>query len=117
MPIDITSLTYEELLELKHVIVERLRHLDSIRPQNQVLQFRPGDEVNFGHQSQGKQTGTLLDINEKAATVITRSGQKWKVSPKRLRKVIKPKVSTTKTSKITEIRTKENDDNGELPSA
>ena len=117
MPVDIDSLTYEELLELKHIISERLKHLDSIKPQSQVLQFKPGDEVNFAHQRQGKQTGTLLDISEKSATVITRSGQKWKVSPHLLRKVIQRKTSTAKTTKITDIRIKELDNDGELPPA
>ncbi len=111
MPIDIDSLTYEELLELKHIIVERLKHLDSIKPQNQVLQFRPGDEVNFAHQRRGRQTGTLLEIDDKAATVITKSGQKWKVSPNLLRKIIKSKTIISKTSKITDIKSKDKDDN------
>ena len=117
MTIDIESLSYEELLELKHIIVERIKHLNSIRPQNQIMQFRPGDEVNFAHQRQGRQTGTLLEIDERTATVITKSGQKWKVSPHLLRKVITPKTGAVDTSKITEIRKKDKNDNGELPSA
>lgn len=103
MPIDIESLNYEELLELKHVITERLKHLDSLTPQKRIMQFTPGDEVNFSHRTQGRQTGTLLKFNDTTATVITKSGQKWNVSPHLLKKVVPPKKNPPKSSKIIDI--------------
>jgi len=104
MTINIESLTYEELLELNHIIVERLKFLDSMSTQKQMSQFNPGDEVSFAHPSQGRQTGTLLKYNKKTVTIITNSGQKWNVSPHLLRKVIRTRDDSKKAGKIIDIK-------------
>ncbi len=90
MVIKIESLSYEELLELNHIIVERLKYLDALNIQEQMKVFSPGDKVSFSHPSQGRLTGTLLKYDTKTVTIITQSGQKWNVSPNLLRKVVKP---------------------------
>jgi len=43
MKIDIDSLSYDELFELNHKIVERLKFLDSMHTHKEMMQFSPGD--------------------------------------------------------------------------
>ena len=88
MSIDIDSLSYEELLELQHLISQKLKSIESGQPPKQNWKFNQGDKVSFSHPTLGTQTGTLLNYREKTVTVITRNGQKWDVSPHLLRKVI-----------------------------
>jgi len=86
MKIDLDSMSYHELLNLNHKIVERLRFLDSIRTHKEMMQFNRGDRVSFDTHDHGTLTGILVKYNRKTVTVITDSGQKWNVSPLHLRK-------------------------------
>ena len=87
MKIHIDSLSYDELVELNHKIVERLKFLDQMHAHKEMMQFTPGDQVSFEPPGRGKQIGTLVKYNKKTVTVITESGHKWNVSPHLLRKV------------------------------
>ncbi|MDA2918478.1 hypothetical protein MYX76_03110 [Desulfobacterota bacterium AH_259_B03_O07] len=96
MTIDIDRLSEEELIELNHRIVERLKFLESMHTHNEMMQFSPGEQVSFEPSGRGRQIGTLVKFNKKTVTVITDSGQKWNVSPHLLSKVkntTKPKSS------------------------
>jgi len=104
MKVDIESLSYDELLELNEIIVERLKFLDSVNTHQKMMQFCPGDEVSFDTPNQGRQTGILTKFNKKTVTVMTGSGRKWNVSPHLLNKVVKPRVLPKKTKKIPGIR-------------
>jgi hypothetical protein len=106
MSIDLETLSYEELLELNHIIVERLKFLDSMNTQKEMSKFNPGDEVFFSHPTQGTLAGTLLKYNKKTVTIVVASGQKWNVSPHLLRKVITSEKSSKKKSNIIEIKRK-----------
>lgn len=100
MSIDIDSLSYEELLELHHLINQKLKSIESGKPARKNWKFNQGDRVSFSHPTLGIQTGTLLEYREKTVTVITRSGQKWDVSPHLLRKVISQDSQTRKLHMI-----------------
>lgn len=100
MSIDIEFLSYEELLELQHLITQRLKTIESARSPKKSGKFNQGDRVSFSHPTLGIQTGTLLEYREKTVTVITRSGQKWDVSPHLLRKVISQDSQTRKLHMI-----------------
>ncbi len=100
MSIDIESLSYEELLELHHLISQRLKTLESSKNPRDNRKFNQGDKVSFAHPTLGLQTGTLLAHKEKTVTVVTRSGQKWDVSPHLLRKVVSRDKQTKKVYKI-----------------
>ena len=100
MSIDIESLSYEELLELQHMISRRLKAIEPGRSSKINWKFNPGDKVSFSHPTLGLQTGTLLVCNEKTVTVITRSGQKWDVSPHLLRKVVYKDKQASKVYKM-----------------
>jgi hypothetical protein len=97
MKIDVDKLTEDELIELNHRIVERLKFLESMHTHNEMMQFNPGDQVSFQPAGRDRQTGTLVKFNRKTVTVITESGQKWNVSPHLLSKV-KPVRSKPKKS-------------------
>jgi hypothetical protein len=103
MEIDIDSMNYDELVELNHKIVEKLKFLDSMHTHKQMMQFSPGDQVCFEPSGRGKQFGTLVKYNKKTVTVITESGQKWNVSPHLLRKVKKVKSSKSSQGKIIDL--------------
>ncbi len=99
MIIDIDSLSEEELVELNHRIVERLKFLESMHTHKEMMQFNPGEEVSFEPPGRGRQTGTLVKFNKKTVTVITESGQKWNVSPHLLCKVKKVNAKNKARSK------------------
>jgi hypothetical protein len=103
MEIDIDSMSYDELVELNHKIVEKLKFLDSMHTHKKMMQFSPGDQVCFEPSGRGKQFGTLVKYNKKTVTVITESGQKWNVSPHLLRKVKNVKSSKSSQGKIIDL--------------
>jgi len=84
-PIDIDSLTGEELIELNHKVVARLRFLSQMRSHSAMLDFRIGERVKF-HPT-GSPTGILTRYNKKTVTVVTDSGQHWNVAPGLLSRV------------------------------
>ena len=103
MVIDLDSMSYDELIELNHKIVEKLKFLDSMHTHKKMMQFSPGDQVCFEPSGRGKQFGTLVKYNQKTVTVITESGQKWNVSPHLLRKVKNVKSSKDSQGKIIDL--------------
>lgn len=106
MTIDIDNLSEEELLELNHRIVERLKFLESVQTHKEMMQFNPGEQVSFQPQGRKKLTGTLVKFNKKTVTVITDSGQKWNVSPHLLKKVKKTKKKSKKSNKVIKLHGK-----------
>ncbi|MBW1888045.1 MAG: hypothetical protein JRI52_06810 [Deltaproteobacteria bacterium] len=106
MKIDIDSLSYDELVELNHKIVERLKFLDSMLTHEEMMQFSPGDQVCFETPGRDKQFGTLVKYNKKTVTVITESGQKWNVSPHFLSKVKNVKSNKNRQGKIIDLHKK-----------
>ncbi len=103
MSIDIDHLTEDELVELNHRIVERLKFLESMHTHKEMMQFNPGEQVSFEPPGRGRQIGTLVKYNKKTVTVITESGQKWNVSPHLLSKVKNMKAKGKKSGNIIEL--------------
>src|SRR5437016_2819983 len=85
--ININSLSEEELVELNHKVVARLRFLREMRSHVQMLDFRIGERVRFQPSGRPEVIGTLTRYNKKTVTVITDSGQHWNVAPSLLYKV------------------------------
>jgi hypothetical protein len=84
---DIDSLSEEQLIELNHKIVARLRFLSQMRSHSRMLHFRIGERVTFRPDGRPEVTGTLTQYNRKTVTVITDSGEHWRVAPGLLSKV------------------------------
>ncbi len=80
-PIDIDSLSEEELIELNHKVVARLRFLSQMRSHSAMLDFRIGERVKFHPTGSPEVTGILTRYNKKTVTVVTDSGQHWNVAP------------------------------------
>jgi len=75
MKTDLEALDYDELVELNHRIVERLRFLDSIHTHNKMMQFSPGNKVCFDPPNRETRFGTICRYNRETVTVITDTGQ------------------------------------------
>jgi hypothetical protein len=103
MKIEIDKLTEEELIDLNHRIVERLRFLNQMRAHSQMLDFKIGDRVTFQPEGRPAVVGMLTRYNKKTVTVITDSGQHWNVAPGFLRKAT-PTEATETSSKATVIQ-------------
>src|SRR5260370_4652529 len=86
--IEIDRLSKEELSDLNHTIVARLRCLHEMRSHTQMLDFRIGETVGFRPPGQPEIVGTLTRYNKKSVTVITESGQRWNVHPGLLHRLI-----------------------------
>jgi hypothetical protein len=90
LKIDIDSLSEEQLVELNHKIVARLRFLNQMRSHAQMLDFRIGEKVLFRPSGRPAVIGTLTRYNKKSVTVITDAGEHWNISPSLLSKVDAP---------------------------
>ena len=80
MSIDIDGLSYEELLQLNHRVVERLKMLEAMQAHIDMMAFNLGARVSFDSQY-GRQFGTIVKYNRKTVTVLGDDGRQWRVSP------------------------------------
>jgi len=106
MPINIDNLTEEELIELNHKIVERLKFLETMHNHNEMMQFSPGEQVSFEPPGRGRQIGTLVKFNKKTVTVITENGHKWNVSPHLLSKIKDVKPEPKNAGNVIDLHSK-----------
>jgi hypothetical protein len=80
MPVDLDGLSYEELLELNHRVVERLKMLEAMQAHVSMMRFNLGQRVSFDSQY-GRQVGTVVKYNRKTVTVLGENGSQWRISP------------------------------------
>jgi hypothetical protein len=85
--VNIDQLSEEDLVELNHKIVARLRFLRQMQSHAQMLDYRIGERVGFRPAGQPEVVGTLTRYNKKSVTIITDSGQHWNVHPGLLHKI------------------------------
>ncbi len=79
-PVNIDLLSEDELRDLHHRIVERLRMIQQLRTHGVMMQFSIGDRVSFT--SDGREmSGIITRYNRKTVTVIVDGGHHWTVSP------------------------------------
>jgi hypothetical protein len=90
MKIDIESLSEAELAELNSRIVARLRLLQQLRTEARMREYSPGQRVWFQPEGQSRLLGKVSKCNKKTITVITDTGEQWKVSPTALHKAEEP---------------------------
>lgn len=103
MKIDIDKLTEEELIDLNHRVVERLRFLAQMRAHGTMLEFSIGQRVSFDPGDRPTVTGTLTKYNKKTVTVIADDGGRWNVAPNYLREA-QPKDVTPKRDNIVRLK-------------
>jgi len=104
LKIDIDKLSEEELIDLNHRIVERLRFLNQMRAHSQMLDFKIGDRVTFQPEGRQPLVGMLTRYNKKTVTVITENGQHWNVAPGLLRKLEPTDRTDTGNMKVVRLR-------------
>jgi hypothetical protein len=104
MKIDIDKLSEEELIDLNHRIVERLRFLNQMRAHSEMLDFKIGERVTFHPEGRPPVVGMITRYNKKTVTVITDGGQHWNVSPRFLRRAESKGSADTGNSKVVPLK-------------
>jgi hypothetical protein len=74
-------LTEEELAQLNHVIVARLRLMQQIRSHDQMMNFRIGQAVHFTTATGHAIRGIVKSHNRKSVTVLSDAQVAWRVAP------------------------------------
>ena len=97
---DIDSLSEAELIELNHKIVARLRFLSQMRSHSAMLDFRIGERVKFSPGGRPDMVGILTQYNKRTVTLITDSGEHWRVAPGLLSKVEPASAGSTRREEI-----------------
>lgn len=99
MPIDLTKLSEDELIELNRRIVERLQLVRSAKSLTQLARFSVGMLVEFDTDDGRTVRGTVARLNQRTATIVSASGR-WRVSPSLLRVVDASQVATAAGSRV-----------------
>jgi hypothetical protein len=74
-------LTEQELTQLNHIVVARLRLMQQIRAHGQMMNFRLGQRVSFTNAAGQPVQGVVTRHNRKSVTILTDCGHEWRVSP------------------------------------
>ena len=80
MFIDIDGLSLQELMQLNHRVVERIKMLEAMQAHINMMAFDLGAKVSFDT-DEGRILGTLVKYNRKTVTVLSDDGRQWRVSP------------------------------------
>jgi hypothetical protein len=80
MPVDIDGLSLEELMQLNHRVVARIKMLQSMQAHVDMMAFNLGTKVSF-ETDHGRVVGTLVKYNRKTVNVVTDDGRQYRVSP------------------------------------
>ena len=106
MKINIDNLTEQELIELNHKIVERIKFLQSMRVHTNMMEFSIGEKVSFSPSRNVEIFGTIKKYNKKTVTVITKEGEKWNVPPSLLNKAESTGRKNDKPGNVIEYKAK-----------
>jgi hypothetical protein len=98
--INVDMLSEEELIELNHKIISRLRFLREMRSHVRMMDFHIGERVSFRPPGEPEITGTLTRYNKKSVTVITDGGERWNVHPGLLLKIKSTTVESVDATKV-----------------
>ena len=77
----IDLLSVEQLIDLNHKIISRLRFLREMRSHAEMMNFRIGEKVKFHPPGREEIVGILTRYNKKSVTIIAENGQRWNVHP------------------------------------
>jgi hypothetical protein len=83
MAIDIDNLTEQELRDLNHRVVERLKFLRDMKAHQSMMRFNIGSKVVF-ETGEGRVFGTLFKFNKKTVSILTEDNVQWNVAPQLL---------------------------------
>ena len=80
MPVDIDGLSLEELMQLNHRVVERIKMLQAMQAHVDMMAFNLSAKVSFDT-DEGRIVGTLVKYNRKTVNVLTDDGRHYRVTP------------------------------------
>ncbi len=80
MPVDIDGLSLEELMQLNHRVVERIKMLQAMQAHVDMMAFNLGAKVSFDTEH-GRVVGTLVKYNRKTVNVVSDDGRQYRVTP------------------------------------
>ncbi len=83
-PVDLTSLSEDELIDLNRRIVERLQLIRSAKFLTQLSRFSVGMTVEFNTDDGRLIRGSIARLNRETVTIVAPSGR-WRVAPSLLR--------------------------------
>ncbi len=106
MKIDIDKLTEQELIELNHKIVERLKFLQSMRVHSAMMEFSVGERVSFSPTHGVNVFGKIVKYNKKTVTVYTDEGEKWNIPPTLLTKAESKNKKGDKSDNVIEYKSR-----------
>ncbi|KKW20475.1 hypothetical protein A3E97_05070 [Candidatus Uhrbacteria bacterium RIFCSPHIGHO2_12_FULL_47_12] len=79
-------LNEEQLRELNHKVVERLKLIRRAKGVMSMARFNLLDKVYFIHNGE-KKFGTIIRLNPRSITVALDDGHEWRITPEFLTKV------------------------------
>jgi hypothetical protein len=79
--VDLNRLSEEELIELNHKIIQHLGFIRETRSRHHILKFNIGDVVSFSPEPGRIVSGTIVRLNQKTVSMVTKEGCHWRVSP------------------------------------
>ena len=80
MAIDIDGLSLQELMQLNHRVVERVKMLQAMQAHVDMMAFNLGAKVSF-NTDHGRVVGTLVKYNRKTVNVVADDGRHYRVTP------------------------------------
>jgi hypothetical protein len=83
MTVNIDNFTEQELRDLNHRIVERLKFLSDMKAHKSMMRFNIGSKVSF-EADEGRVFGTLFKFNKKTVSILTEGSIQWNVAPQLL---------------------------------
>lgn len=104
MNINIDNLSESELIELNNRIVQRIRILNKMRSNKEMMKFNVGDRVMFEPEGHSLVVGMITRFNSKTVTVITDEGERWNVMARFLKKYLHPDKSKNNDSNIIKMK-------------
>jgi hypothetical protein len=74
-------LTEDELAQLNHIIIQRLRLMQQIRAHGAMMTLRIGQRVHFTSSTGQLVRGIITRHNRKSVSLVTDDGRQWRVAP------------------------------------
>lgn len=87
--IDLEGLTIEQLVNLNKQVISKIKDLRNKEALKHASLFKIGDIVSFGNEGEKKE-GLVINIRQKAVSVLSTDQSRWTVSPQLLSKAEKP---------------------------
>lgn len=97
---DLNDLSEDELVALNHEVVARIRQVRQMRRYEQMAAFNPGDRVSFMNDRASIVSGVVVRFNQKSVTLLTETGERWRVAPGLLVKTIDAVGAATSTMEL-----------------